>query len=102
MPRRFHSQPLNGTGWRLPGRLRIVPAETALAHPGLIGEDRQRKIARQMLVDPVMERGELVVGCFQSQGCAELCLSAGTLEEDEQLAGPGERHADAAVLFYKR
>jgi len=59
-----------------------VPAETALAHPGLIGEDRKRKIARQMPVVPIMERAELVVGYLQSQGRAELCLPAGTLEED--------------------
>jgi hypothetical protein len=52
-----------------------------------------------MLVDPVMERAELVVGCLQSQSRAELCLPAGTLEEDDQLAGQGERHGAAEVLF---
>ena len=72
-----------------------MPAETALAHPGLIGKDRKRKIARQMLVDPVMQRAELVVGCLQSQGRAELRLSTGTLEEYDQVAGHGERYGTA-------
>src|SRR6516162_6517008 len=102
MPRRFHSQPLNRTGWRLPGRLRVVPAETALAHRGLIGEHRKRKIARQMLVDPVVEWSELVVGCLQGQCCAELGLSARTLKEDNQIAGDGERHGAAEVLLDER
>jgi hypothetical protein len=44
-----------------------------------------------MLADPVVERAEFVVACLQSQGGAELSLSTGTLEEDNQTAGNGER-----------
>src|SRR5271170_4501723 len=40
-PRRVNPEPLDGAGRRLPGCLRIAPTETALAHPGLIGQDRE-------------------------------------------------------------
>jgi hypothetical protein len=39
-----------------------VPAETAFAHPGLIGQRRQRKIVGEMSVDPLVQRAEFVLG----------------------------------------
>ena len=90
--RRFHSQPLDGTSRCLPGCLGIVPTETALAHPCPIGQDRKREIVREMAVDPVMQRAEFVLCDLQCQGSAELCLSAGTLEKNDQVAGYSERH----------
>lgn len=50
-------------------------------------------LVRQMPVDPVVECSELVVGCLQSQGCAVLSLSTGTLKEDNQMTGDGKRPA---------
>jgi len=38
--------PLNGSGRCKPGLLCVVPAETALTHSRLIGENRERKIVR--------------------------------------------------------
>jgi hypothetical protein len=38
-----------------------VAAETAFAHAGLFGENRKRKLATEVVVDPVMERAELVL-----------------------------------------
>ncbi len=55
-----------------------------------------------MPVDPVMQRAELVVRRLQGQGSAELRLSAGTLEKDDQVAGDGERHGAAEVFFHQR
>jgi hypothetical protein len=48
-----------------------------------------------MAVDPVVKGAELVVSCLQGQGGAELSLSARTLEEDDEVAGYGERHGTA-------
>jgi hypothetical protein len=42
--------------------LGTVPAETAFARPGLIGQRRQRKIVGEMSVDPLMQRAEFVLG----------------------------------------
>jgi hypothetical protein len=39
-----------------------------------------------MLADPVMKRSEFVLGCLKCQSFAELCLSSGSLEEDDQIA----------------
>ena len=89
MTRCFHSQALNGAGRCLPGRLRVVAAETALAHAGLLGQNRKRKLAAEVVVDPVMERAEFVLCCLQGQGGAELRLTAGTLEENDQVTGHG-------------
>ena len=44
-----------------------------------------------MAVDPVMERTELVVRRLQGESGAELCLPAGTLEKNDQVAGYRER-----------
>jgi hypothetical protein len=79
-----------------------VPAETALAHAGLIRQNRQRKIVAQMAVDPIMERAEFILCGLQRQGSAELRLSTGTFEENDQVAGDGKRHGTAEVLFHKR
>jgi hypothetical protein len=35
---------------------------------------------------------------LQSQGRAELCLTAGALEEDDQVTGYSERHRTAEIL----
>src|SRR5712691_1046343 len=40
-PRRFHPQPLDRPRRGEPCGLRMVPAETALAHPSLTSEDRK-------------------------------------------------------------
>jgi cyclohexyl-isocyanide hydratase len=79
-----------------------VATETALAHARLIGQDRKRKIIGQMAVDPAVQRAEPVVGSLQGQGGAELCLPARTLEENDEVAGNGERHGTAEVLFHQR
>src|SRR5271154_6559356 len=55
-----------------------------------------------MGVDPSVERAKLVVGRLQSQSGAELRLSPGTLEENDKVAGDGERHRTAEVLFHER
>jgi hypothetical protein len=72
-----------------------VSAETALAHPGLIGQHVKRKVVGKMRVDPVMKRTEFVLCRLQRQGSAELCLSARKLEEDNQITSNGERHGAA-------
>lgn len=86
----------------MPGRLRVVPAETALAHSGLIGQDRKRKFVGQMAVDPVMKRSEFILCRLQRRGGAELRLSSGTLEKNHQVAGYRERHGTAKVFFHER
>jgi len=55
-----------------------------------------------MAVDPIVKRAEPVVGCLQGQGGAELCLTTGTLEENDEVAGHGERHGTTEVLFNER
>ena len=55
-----------------------------------------------MVVDPIMERAEFVACCLQGQGRAELRLSAGALEENDEVAGHGERHRTAEILFHER
>src|SRR5580704_7462637 len=85
--RGLHPQPLNGAGRRLPGRLGVVAAETALAHARLIGQNRKRKFAFQMAVNPVMERTEPILRHLQGEGRAELRLAAGAFEENNQVAG---------------
>jgi N-ethylmaleimide reductase len=55
-----------------------------------------------MVVDPVVERAEFVVCALQRQGGAELRLSTGTFEEDNQIAGHGERHGTAEIFFHER
>ena len=55
-----------------------------------------------MAVDPVVERPEFVLRRLQGQGFAELRLSAGTLEEDHEVARHGERDGTAEILFHER
>src|SRR5579863_3606989 len=55
-----------------------------------------------MDVDPVMQRAEPVVGGLQRQGSAELRLSAGAPEENDEVAGNGECYGAAEVLFHER
>ena len=54
-----------------------------------------------MAIDPLMERTEFILGDLQRQGGAELCLSAGSLEKDDEVTGYGERNRAPEVLFYK-
>ena len=49
-----------------------------------------------------MERPEFVLCRLQGQGFAELRLSAGTLEEDNEVARHGERHGAAQVFLHER
>jgi hypothetical protein len=55
-----------------------------------------------MLADPVMKRSELVLGCLKGQSFAELRLSSGSLEKDDQIASDCECHRAAEVLFQQR
>src|SRR5215469_5087403 len=49
-----------------------------------------------------MQRSESVLCCLQSQRGAELCLSTGTLQKDDQIACHSERRGTAEVLFHER
>src|ERR1700746_363821 len=73
------------TGRRYSRSLGIVPAETALTHPGLIGQHRERKIVGEMLIDPFVQRAEFILGRLHGQSLAELRLPARTLEEDNEI-----------------
>src|SRR5271165_6896145 len=75
-PRRVHSQPRDGAGGCLVGRLCVLTAETALAHADLLGQDRERKVAAEIAVDPVVQGAEPVVDCLHRQSGAELRRSA--------------------------
>jgi hypothetical protein len=66
------------------------------------GQSRQRQFIAQMVVDPVMERAEFVLSGLKGQRSTELRVSAGTLAENNQVAGYGERHRTTEVLLYER
>jgi hypothetical protein len=48
-----------------------------------------------------MQRSESVLCCLQSQRGAELCLSSGTLQKDDQVACYSERYGTAKVFFHE-
>lgn len=79
--RRFHPQPLNGTSRRLPSRLRVVPAETALAHPGLIGQNRKRKIAREMPIDQLLSAPNLSSAACKARTALNCACPPGRLRK---------------------
>lgn len=79
-----------------------MSAETALAHPCLISEDRKRNFLGQMPIDPVVKRTKFILRRLQRQSSAKLRLPARTLKEDNHVASDSERHGTAEVLLDQR
>ena len=75
----------------------MAATETALAHSRLVGQDRERKIARQMGVDPGMRRDELVLSLLHGQCGAELGLAAGGAALAIELVGRRVDRLGAAI-----
>src|SRR5262245_12911649 len=82
--RGLHPKLLDGARRGRAGRLAVVTHEAALAHPGGIGERRDREIASEMIRDPGVQALEPPVAMLQGERRAELRLAARALQEHHQ------------------
>src|SRR5438094_3723294 len=82
-----------------PGRLHIVSAEAALAHPDLPGQRRKGQVVGQAPRHPTVQWAEAVLCALKRQDGAELRLPSGALEKHDQVARHRKGQRTPHILF---